>query len=75
MSFVDSVLLSFLCVKDKQLQISQKLLNVILFTILICCTRKKGFQAFIYIYYKSFDIHICSTRTGSFYAFCINRLK
>ena len=27
---------------------------------------KKGFQTFIYIYYKSFDIHICSTRTGFF---------
>ena len=36
---------------------------------------KKGFQAFIYIYYKSFDMHICSSRTGSFYVFCINRLK
>ena len=36
---------------------------------------KKGFQAFIYIYYKSFDIHICSSRTGSLYAFYINRLK
>ena len=30
---------------------------------------------FIYIYYKSFDTHICSSRTGSFYVFCINRLK
>ena len=37
--------------------------------------KKKGFQAFIYIYYKSFDIHVCSSLTGSFYAFCINRLK
>ena len=37
--------------------------------------KKKGFQAFIYIYYKSFDIHICPSQTGSFYAFCINRLK
>ena len=36
---------------------------------------KKGFQAFIYISYKSFDIHICSSRTGSFYAFYTNRLK
>ena len=36
---------------------------------------KKGFQAFIYIYYKSFDIHICSIKPGSFIAFCINRLK
>ena len=25
---------------------------------MICFSRKKGFQAFIYIYYKSFDIHI-----------------
>ena len=37
--------------------------------------QKKGFQTFIYMYYKSFDIHICSSRTGSFYAFCNNRLK
>ena len=36
---------------------------------------KKGFKAFIYIYYKSTDIHICSSRTSSFYAFCINSLK
>ena len=36
---------------------------------------EKGFQAFIYIYFKSFDIHICSIQTGSIYAFCINRLK
>ena len=27
---------------------------------------KKGFQAFIYIYYKSFDVHRCSSPTGSF---------
>ena len=37
-----------------------------LFTISICCSRKKGFQALIYINYKSFDIHICSIQTGSF---------
>ena len=36
---------------------------------------KKGFQTFIYIYYKSFDIHICSSRTGSFYALCVNCLQ
>ena len=34
-------------------------------TILICCSRKKGFQAFIYIY---------SSPSGSFFAFCINLL-
>ena len=36
---------------------------------------EKGFQAFIYIYFKSFDIHICSSRSCSCNAFCINRLK
>ena len=36
---------------------------------------KKGFQAFIYIYYKSIDIHIFSSWTSSFYAFWISRLK
>ena len=33
------------------------------------------FQAFIYVYYKNFDKHRRSSRTGSFYAFCINRLN
>ena len=33
---------------------------------------KKGFQAFIYIYYKIFDKHRCSSPTGFFLAFCIN---
>ena len=56
------------------LQINQKLRIVTLFTILICCSRR-GSPVFINIYYKSFDIHILSSRTGSFYAFCINRLK
>ena len=46
-----------------------------LFTKLICCSRKKGIQAFIYIYYKRFDIHLWSSRTGSFYALYIKRLK
>ena len=36
---------------------------------------EKGFHALICIYYKSFDIRICSSRTGSFYASCINCLK
>ena len=56
------------------LQINQKLWSVTVFTILIC-SRKKWFQAFIYIYYNSFDIHRCSSPTGSFYPFCINLLK
>ena len=34
----------FLWVYDKQLQINQKLWSVTLFTILICCSRKKGFR-------------------------------
>ena len=48
------------------LLIYQKLLSVTVFTILICCSRKKGFQAFIYISFKSFDIHRCSSLTDSF---------
>ena len=36
---------------------------------------KKGFQTFIYIYYKNFDIHRWPSPTGSFYAFCVNLLK
>ena len=31
----------------------------------------KEFQAFIYIYYKSFDIHRCSSPTGTFTHFAI----
>ena len=45
-------------------------------TILICCTGKKVFgHLFTFTITYSFDIHICSTRTGSFYVLCINRLK
>ena len=33
------------------------------------------FQAFIYIYYKSFDKHRCFSPTRSFYAICTNHLK
>ena len=36
--------LSFLLVYDKQLQINQKLWSMTLFTILICCSRKKSFR-------------------------------
>ena len=84
MSLVDSVCKRLLLLSFFECRISSyttdqpkafELLSVSLFTILICCTTKKGVRTFIYIYYKSFDIHICSTRTGSFYVFCINRLK
>ena len=49
MSLVDRVckwllLLSFLWVEDKQLQINQKLWSVTLFAILIYCSRKKAFR-------------------------------
>ena len=36
---------------------------------------KKGSQAFIYIYDKSFDKHKYSSPTGSFYTFCILSLE
>ena len=53
-------------------KINKKLSSVTVFIILICFSRKRGFQAFIFVYYKSFDKHRCSSPTGSFYAFCTN---
>ena len=58
------------------LKINHKLCSVILFTILICTcsSRKKGFRNLFTFTIKALK-YTCSSRTGSFYAFCINGLK
>ena len=56
------------------LKINQTLWSVTLFTILICCSRKKGFRHLFTFTIKALT-YTCSSQTGSFCSLCINRLK